>query len=92
MGENPAITSKDYLSQKLYEKTAEYLRDKGYVVRKFDLVTPQSSDSWNCLAEIEGQELMAQLMCDVIIRNTGSEKSDHFWDNSEMNCASVATM
>lgn len=59
----------------LYEKTAEYLRDKGYVVRKFDLVTPQSSDSWNCLAEIEGQELMAQLMCDVIIRNTGSEKS-----------------
>ena len=69
----------------LYEKTAEYLRDKGYVVRKFDLVTPQSSDSWNCLAEIEGQELMAQLMCDVIIRNTGSEKSDHFWDNSEMN-------
>ena len=69
----------------LYEKTAEYLRDKGYVVRKFDLVTPKSSDSWNCLAEIEGQELMAQLMCDVIIRNTGSERGDHFWDNSEMN-------
>ena len=69
----------------LYEKTAEYLRSKGYVVRKFDLVTPKSSDSWNCLAEINGQELMAQLFCDVIIKNTGSERGDHFWDNAEMN-------
>ena len=69
----------------LYEKTAEYLRGKGYVVRKFDLVTPKASDSWNCLAEIGGQELMAQLFCDVIIRNTGSERGDHFWDNAEMN-------
>lgn len=69
----------------LYEKTSEYLRSKGYVVRKFDLVTPSSSDSWNCLSEINGQELMAQLFCDVIIKNTGSERGDHFWDNAEMN-------
>ena len=69
----------------LYEKSSEYLRDKGYVVRKFDLVTPSSSDSWNCLAEIGGQELMAQLFCDVIIKNTGNGKGDHFWDNAEMN-------
>lgn len=69
----------------LYEKTSQYLRDKGYTVRKFDLVTPGSSDSWNCLSEINGQELMAQLFCDVIIKNTGSECGDHFWDNAEMN-------
>lgn len=69
----------------LYEKTSQYLRDKGYVVRKFDLVTPGSSDSWNCLSEINGQELMAQMFCDVIIKNTGSERGDHFWDNAEMN-------
>ena len=69
----------------LYEKSSEYLRDRGYVVRKFDLVTPASSDSWNCLAEIGGQELMAQLFCDVIIKNTGSGRGDHFWDNAEMN-------
>ena len=69
----------------LYEKTSEYLRAKGYVVRKFDLVTPQSSDSWNCLAEIDGQELMAQLFCDVIIKNTGDGRGDHFWDSAEMN-------
>ncbi len=69
----------------LYEKTSEYLRHKGYTVRVFNLVTPSASDSWNCLSEIEGKELMAQLFCDVVIKNTGSEKGDHFWDNAELN-------
>ena len=69
----------------LYEKTSEYLRDKGYTVRVFNLVTPSASDSWNCLSEIEGKELMAQLFCDVVIKNTGSERGDHFWDNAELN-------
>ena len=69
----------------LYEKTSEYLRDQGYTVKVFNLVTPAASDSWNCLSEIEGQELMAQLFCDVIIKNTGSDRGDHFWDNAELN-------
>ena len=69
----------------LYEKTSEYLRSKGYIVRVFNLVTPSASDSWNCLSEIEGKELMAQLFCDVVIKNTGSERGDHFWDNAELN-------
>ena len=69
----------------LYENTSEYLRDQGYTVRVFNLVTPSASDSWNCLAEVGGQELMAQLFCDVIIKNTGSERGDHFWDSAEMN-------
>ena len=69
----------------LYEKTSEYLRDQGYTVKVFNLVTPAASDSWNCLSEIEGQELMAQLFCDVIIKNTGSGRGDHFWDNAELN-------
>ena len=69
----------------LYEKTNSYLRSKGYVVKVFNLVTPSCSDSWNCLGEIRGQELMAQLFCDVIIKNTGSERGDHFWDSAEMN-------
>lgn len=69
----------------LYEQTSAYLRDKGYIVKVFNLVTPHSSDSWNCLAEIGGQELMAQLLCDVVIKNTGSERGDHFWDNAELN-------
>lgn len=69
----------------LYEKTSEYLRSKGYEVKVFNLVSPESSDSWNCFCEIKGDELMAQLFCDVIIKNTGSERGDHFWDNAEMN-------
>ena len=28
---------------------------------------------------------MAQLTADVIIKNTGSGKGDHFWDNAELN-------
>lgn len=69
----------------LYEKTSEYLRSKGYVVKVFNLIQPENSDSWNCLAEIEGDELMAQIFCDIIIKNTGSEKGDHFWNAAEMN-------
>lgn len=81
-GESLIITDP---KSELYEKTSEYLRSQGYEVKVFNLVTPEASDSWNCLCEIEGEELMAQLFCDVIIKNTGSERGDHFWDSSEMN-------
>lgn len=70
----------------LYEKSSEYMRDLGYTVRVFNLVSPENSDSWDCLKEIDGQELMAQLFVDVIIKNTnGTGKSDRFWDSGEMN-------
>jgi len=81
-GESIIITDP---KSELYEKTSEYLRSQGYEVKVFNLVTPEASDSWNCLCEIEGEELMAQLFCDVIIKNTGSERGDHFWDSAEMN-------
>ena len=68
----------------LYERTSSYL-EKTHTVKVFNLVSPENSDSWNCLAEIEGDELMAQRFCDVIIKNTGSERNDHFWDSSELN-------
>ena len=81
-GESLVITDP---KSELYEKTSEYLRSQGYEVKVFNLVAPEASDSWNCLCEIEGEELMAQLFCDVIIKNTGSERGDHFWDSAEMN-------
>ena len=81
-GESIVITDP---KSELYEKTSEYLRSQGYEVKVFNLVTPEASDSWNCLGEIGGEELMAQLFCDVIIKNTGSERGDHFWDSAEMN-------
>ena len=69
----------------LYEDMAVYLENQGYTVQVFNLVSPENSDSWNCLCEIEGQETMAQIFCDVIIQNTGAGKGDHFWDNAELN-------
>ena len=81
-GESLLITDP---KSEIYEKTSQYLRNNGYVVKVFNLISPESSDSWNCLAEIKGEELMAQLFCDVVIKNTGSERGDHFWDNSELN-------
>lgn len=72
----------------IYADTAEFMRKKGYDVKMFNLVDPQYSDSWNCLAEIisnpDQVELMAQTFCDVIIKNTSGEKADHFWDNAEL--------
>ncbi len=69
----------------LYEDMAKYLEENGYLVKVFNLVSPQHSDSWNFLAETEGEEIMAQTLVDVIIKNTGSLKGDPFWDNSEAN-------
>ena len=69
----------------LYETTSQYLREQEYTVRVFNLVSPEHSDSWACLSEIEGDELMTQLFCDFIIKNTGDERGDHFWDSAEMN-------
>ena len=81
-GESLIITDP---KSELYESTATYLENTGYIVKSFNLVNPENSDSWNCLGEIGGQETMAQVFADVIIQNTGSAKGDHFWDNAEMN-------
>ena len=74
----------------LYADAATYLKNNGYNVKVFNLVSLQNSDSWACLDEItaveDEVELMAQTFCDVIIKNTmEGGKGDHFWDNAEMN-------
>ncbi|MCL2775663.1 MAG: type IV secretory system conjugative DNA transfer family protein [Oscillospiraceae bacterium] len=69
----------------LYEDMSEYLRQNKYTVKVFNLINPENSDSWNCLSEIEGQEIMAQLFSDVVIKNTSEGRYEHFWDNAELN-------
>jgi len=69
----------------LFADTSEWLKSKGYEVKLLNLVTPEASDSWNCLSEIEGKELMAQVFADVIIKNTTNGRGDAFWDNAESN-------
>ena len=69
----------------LYEKSSAYLRDQGYTVKVFNLVNPEHGDSWNCMSDLNGDTLMAQVLTNVIIGNTSSGKGDHFWDNGEGN-------
>ena len=69
----------------LYNDTAELFRRNGYTVRVFNLVNPEHSDSWNCMADLNGDTMMAQILTNVIISNTGKGRPDHFWDNGEGN-------
>ena len=69
----------------LYKDTSELFRANGYKVKVFNLVSPANSDSWNCMSDLMGDTLLAQVLTNVIIGNTSSGKGDHFWDNGEGN-------
>ncbi len=70
----------------LYGDTAALYRKAGYTVRVFNLADPKCSDRWNCMDDIlRGDPMAAQILTGVIIGNTGSGKSDPFWDNGEAN-------
>lgn len=69
----------------LYADLAVYAQKCGYTCRVFNLISPTHSDSWACLREVDGDETMAQVFADVIIKNTSGGKSDHFWDSGELN-------
>ena len=49
----------------LYSDTAELFRKRGYEVKVFNLVDPAHGDSWNCMADLRGDTLMAQVLTDV---------------------------
>lgn len=68
----------------IYEM-AEYLQAHGYTIRVFNLVNPECSDSWDCLGELHGDDLMAQIFASVVIQNSNNGKSDRFWDDAEQN-------
>lgn len=69
----------------LYADTAELYRQNGYDVKVFNLVNPECGDSWNCMSDLNGDTLMAQVLTNIIIGNTSSGRGDHFWDNGEGN-------
>ncbi|MCL2816251.1 MAG: type IV secretory system conjugative DNA transfer family protein, partial [Oscillospiraceae bacterium] len=74
-GESVVITDP---KGELYTDTAELFRRNGYTVRVFNFVNPKHSDSWNCMADLKGDTMMAQILTNVIISNTGKGKGDHF--------------
>ena len=81
-GESVIITDP---KMELYTDTAELFRQSGYTVKVFNLVDPTHSDSWNAMSDLKGDTLMTQVLADVIIKNTGGERGDRFWDNGEGN-------
>lgn len=81
-GESVIVTDS---KAELYADTAELYRQNGYDVKVFNLVDPAHGDSWNCMSDLGGDTLMAQVLTNVIIGNTSSGKGDHFWDNGEGN-------
>lgn len=76
----------------LYNDMSEYFRENGYEVRVFNLVDPLHGDSWNCMSDLHGDTLMAQVLTDVIISNTSEGKGNHFWDNGEANLLKALVM
>lgn len=81
-GESVIITDS---KGEMYSDTSELFKDAGYDVKVFNLVNPEHGDSWNCMSDLNGDTLMAQVLTNVIIGNTSSGKGDHFWDNGEGN-------
>ena len=81
-GESAVITDP---KAELYNDTAELFRKNGYEVKVFNLVDPRHGDSWNCMSDLNGDTLLAQVLTNVIISNTSEGKGDHFWDNGEAN-------
>ena len=81
-GESAIITDS---KGELYADTAELFRRHGYEVQVFNLVNPEHGDSWNCMSDLGGDTLLAQVLTNVIIGNTSSGKTDHFWDNGDGN-------
>ena len=81
-GESVVITDP---KAELYNDTAQMYRRAGYEVKVFNLVNPENSDSWNCMSDLNGSTLMAQMLTNIIIGNTSNGKGDHFWDNGEGN-------
>ena len=76
----------------LYSDMSELFRQNGYEVKVFNLVDPVHSDTWNCMAGLGDDTMMAQVLTNVIIGNTSAGKSDHFWDNGEANLLKAMIM
>jgi len=69
-----------------YEAFSDYLRNKDYVVKVFNLLDKENSDGMNCFSVLENDSNLVQSIAEIIINNTSNvkEKMD-FWEKSEKN-------
>lgn len=70
----------------LFEKTSQYARDRGFVVRALNLLDLDHSDGFNCFADVENDASLVSIIAETIIATTSNklEKSD-FWSKAEKN-------
>ncbi len=66
----------------LYDRTAGYLKSKGYEIKVLNLVRPQYSDGYNPLMHITS-ELDVDVIANTIVKGQKSEgsSSDPYWDD-----------
>ena len=66
----------------LYDKTAGYLREKGYDIKILNLVNPKNSDGYNPLMHIES-EIDVDVIANTIVKGQKVEGSnaDPYWDD-----------
>lgn len=84
-GENPEITSKDYLSLKILRDTGNLLRQQGYEIRVLDLINLNRSHGYNPFAYLRDDKDVLKLV-NNIVRNTtpkGAQSNDPFWERAE---------
>lgn len=69
----------------LYGDFRNYLEREGYEVRVFNTNQPQCSDAWDLVGEVQGKELYAQIISEVMVQGTAGRSASPFWDNGEQN-------
>ena len=67
----------------LYDRTAGYLKSKGYEIKVLNLVRPQYSDGYNPLMHV-ASDLDVDVIANTVIRGQQGDGSsaDPFWDDS----------
>ncbi|MCL1792189.1 MAG: type IV secretory system conjugative DNA transfer family protein [Peptococcaceae bacterium] len=69
-----------------FESMSGALADEGYVVKCFNLIDMEHSDSFNCFTAIQDSPDMALKIAQIIMDNTQhGESKNPFWDISEQN-------
>ena len=70
----------------LFEKFANYFREKGHYVKAVNFLDMEHSDGWNCLYSLDTQTDLVQTVANTIIQNTsGPREADDFWSRAELN-------
>lgn len=66
----------------LYDKTAGFLKEKGYEIKVFNLVKPSLSDGYNPLMHV-ASEVDVDVIANTIVKGQTVEnsKSDPYWDD-----------